>query len=86
MEEKKELTIEELQEQIVNLSNELENLKQEKESLQSSLGKANQDLENARNLNQQLVNRYLVKQEPTETEKVDTRTFEEKILATQNIK
>lgn len=86
MEEKKELTIEEMQEQIVNLSNELENLKQEKESLQSSLGKANQDLENARQLNQQLVNRYLVKQEPIETPKEDTRTFEEKILATQNIK
>lgn len=82
-EEKKELSIEELQEQILNLSNENKELKQEKESLQENLTNATNDLNKARELNAQLVNRYLVKQEPVEETRVDTRSFEEKILATQ---
>lgn len=86
MEEKKELTIEELQEQIVNLSNENNELKKEKESLQENLTNATNDLNKARELNAQLVNRYLVKQEPVEETKVDNRSFEDKILATQSKK
>ena len=86
MEEKKELSIEELQEQILNLSNENNELKKEKESLQENLTNATNDLNKARELNAQLVNRYLVKQEPFEETKVDTRSFEEKILASQSKK